>query len=456
MFLKSRFVEIRNNSFVKAAGVLVGGTAFSQLIALIALPFITRLYTPADFSLFAVFGAMVSILSVVSCLRYELAIPMPKEKEAALSVFLLAISFSVLVSGLLVMLMVLITPEYFSILLNQPDLSPYLWLVPLSVLFMGSYAAIQNLLIREKNFHEVAKARVVQSAVSVGTQLTLGWLALSSIGLIIGQVIGAAIGVIFLGYKVIKNNAQDLRNISIKSMQKQAGEYKKFPKYSTFDALANVGGTYLPVILIASFLAGPEAGFLMLAMRVMQSPMSIIGGAVSQVYLSEAPDKFRNGNLPDYTSQIIVKLIKAGVGPVVCLSIVAPEVFQFIFGVEWRRAGELVTWMLPWFLLQFLISPVSMVMHIKNQQKQMLILTISGLLIRVGAILVAIMYAPKYLSESYAIASAIFYLVCFFVFTKKAGISLNMLMNLIKPSLLSAIVGVLVAMPLISIIDFLK
>ena len=64
--------------FFKAVSVLVGGTAFAQLIGFICLPILTRLYTPEDYSVLGVYVAIVSILSVVSCLRFEIAIPIAK------------------------------------------------------------------------------------------------------------------------------------------------------------------------------------------------------------------------------------------------------------------------------------------------------------------------------------------------------------------------------------------
>ena len=62
-------------------GVLVGGTAFAQAIAVLALPLLTRLYTPDDFSVLAVYAALLGIISVVACLRLEIAIPMPNIPE---------------------------------------------------------------------------------------------------------------------------------------------------------------------------------------------------------------------------------------------------------------------------------------------------------------------------------------------------------------------------------------
>jgi O-antigen/teichoic acid export membrane protein len=199
-------------------------------------------------------------------------------------------------------------------------------------------------------------------------------------------------------------------------MRRAFKKYDRFPKFSTFDALANSAGIQLPLIIIAAMAVGPEAGFLLLAMRTMQAPMGLIGAAVSQVYISHARDELRKGNLGDFTAGILGGLARTGVGPLILLGGMAPPVFAFVFGEEWRRAGELVVWMTPWFAFQFLSSPISMVMHVRNWQKAMLLLTVFGLFLRLGALGFAAFQDPDHLSEYFAISSGLFYFACCCVF----------------------------------------
>jgi hypothetical protein len=77
--------------------------------------------------------------------------------------------------------------------------------------------------------------------------------------------------------------------------------------------------------------------------------------------------------------------------------------------------------MTPWFVLQFVASPVSMVMHVTNRQKMMLLLSISGFAFRVLPVLVISRLFVGAISEAYAIGSALFYLVCNIVFIRQAG-----------------------------------
>src|SRR5690606_13976561 len=77
---------------------------------------------------------------------------------------------------------------------------------------------------------------------------------------------------------------------------------------------------------------------------------------------------------------------------------------------------------LPWYVFRLIASPISMVMHVKMRQPLMLVLTISGLLIRVAPICVVLVYRPGLASITYAVSSATFYAGLAVVYMAVAGV----------------------------------
>ena len=77
--------------FLKSISMLIGGTVFAHAITILALPFITRLYSPEDFSRLAVYTSLLGIFSVVACLRYEIAIPLPNNDDEAEQLLIISI-----------------------------------------------------------------------------------------------------------------------------------------------------------------------------------------------------------------------------------------------------------------------------------------------------------------------------------------------------------------------------
>lgn len=427
--LRIKFQVLSRLGFLRAVGVLVGGTAVAQLIAVLALPIITRLYSPADFSVLAVYSAILGIISVVACLRLEIAIPMPENHEDAANLLVLSMCSCTGIAALTAF-SVWLFPAHIVGILNQPELEPFLWLLPIGVWVSSAYAAVQLWTTRKKKFVRIAKTRITQSTGGAIVKLGFGWLAaFGPFGLLLGQVVSSGAGFFTLGIAALKDDGVVLRSISFASMRKVFKLYDRFPKYSTFEAFSNAAAVQIPIIIIAAKAVGPDAGHLLLATSAMAVPIGLIGGAVSQVYLSRAPDEMRAGRLAVFTSKIIGGLAKSGVGPLIFIGIISPAIFQLIFGKEWQRAGELVAWMTPWFIAQFLSSPISMTLHVTGNQRTALKLQIFGLVLRVGTVICTGLLAHKYIVEAYAISGLVFYAIYFIVVVRFAGIKFKNLMD---------------------------
>lgn len=416
--------------FLKAVSVLVGGTAFAQLIGFLCLPFLTRLYSPEDYSILGVYIAIVSILSVISCLRFDIAIPIPQQEDEGKALLLLALLSNTIFFIVLYFALFLIHPfiQDFKII---KQLSYWIWLVPFGVYISGLYSALQYWATRHKRFKDIARTRMTQAVFGNGTSLATGVIWGGFWGLILGQILNFSGGLIKLAVSAKK----DLSLVKSSPLKDTFSKYSNFPKYSTFEALANTSAIQLPLIIIASFVIGPEVGYLMMAMKIMGLPMTLIGGSVSQVYLAEAPNKYKENKLKEYTEEVLKKLMKIS-----CLilfgSIFLYALIPLILGSNWSRTGELIIFMAPWFAMQFIASPISMVMHIKNLQKAMLVLTISGLFLRLFFIWYTSLYYKEFIVEAYILSSFVFYITCYLVFSNFVGIKLKDHMEILKSNII--------------------
>lgn len=394
--------------FLKAVSVLVGGTAFAQGIAILALPILTRLYSPEEFSLFAIYTSLLLILSVASCLRFEIAVPIPEDDSEAVHLVILGLVSNLIISFLIGVIVWIFHIDIIA-LLKQPDFASLIWLVPIGVFFSGVYNTLQYWTTRKKKFAIIAKTRMVQSVSGTSIQIVMGVLGLSVLGLIIGQIIKVSAGIRRLAINFGDEVGALVKKITSQQLKQTFKKNDKFPKYSTFEAFANAAGIQLPIVMIAALSIGSEAGYLMLAMQVLMIPMGFIGGAVSQVYLAHAPEKYQRGELGKYTYQCVFQLIKVGIIPLILICVLAPLVIPYVFGAVWQRTGEMMLWMLPWFIMQLIVSPISMSLHITENQRVALLLQVVGLIIRVGGLWVLSLCVANYMFEYYALSGFIFY-----------------------------------------------
>lgn len=390
--------------------ILTGGTVAAQALSVLALPLLTRFYSPEDFSLLAVYVAVTSIISVVACLRYNVAIPLPEDDADALALLFAAL-LAAATSSILIAFPFLLFPEISSALLGQSGLAPYLWMVPLGVIFSSTYDSLQYWASRKARFTLIARTRIARAVAGVGTQLSIGSVAPSPFGLIFGQLFNGIVGIWSLVRENSKSDREVWYRVDSARVVTQAMRYRRFPIWSVPEAFSNTASQELPIVLIATIVAGPEAGFLFLAMRVMAVPVQLIGSSVAQVFLTEAPARMREGKLAQFTHSTIVALFKAGAPPLLVVGALSPILFPLVFGADWERAGWLMAWMTPWFVLQFIVSPVSMVLIVTERMKLAFFLQIFGLVARTLPIIAAEAIGYSDFSEIFAVSSALFYLV---------------------------------------------
>jgi O-antigen/teichoic acid export membrane protein len=355
--------------FARSVAVMTAGTALGQGLVLASAPLLTRLYTPADFGVLAVYGSIVSLVAVVGALRYELAIALPEDDESAANLLLLALILVMLIS-LLAGLGVWLLADQLVRLVNTAALKPYLWLVPLGVLGTGIYEALTFWAVRKKAFTTIARTRFTQSAGQVLTQTILGLLKLGPVGLLLGQVVGKTGGSGTLATLAWKHDRESIKRISASGMCRAALRYRRFPMLSSSTAVLNYSGLYLPPILLAAFYGPQVAGWFLLGQRVIGLPMMVVGKSVSDVYMGEAAQLVRTD--PHALERLFTKTAKRltliGAPPLLVLGLIAPWVFALVFGEGWREAGVYAQLMAVAFLAQFVTTPLETTFAVTERQ----------------------------------------------------------------------------------------
>lgn len=412
--------RLRPGSLGRAVATLMGGTIGAQIITVAVLPLLTRIYTPNDFSVLAVYISILAIFSSIACLRFEIAIPVPSSDRAGAILFLLAVT-SVVAVTLFLGLSVFLVGERLALKLGLEDIVPYLWVIPVGVLGTGMYEALQYWSTRKHDFSSIAQTRIRRSFIGAGVQVSAGFAKAGAFGLILGQVIMQAGGFIYLirqNYYLIANA---LRGVSSADILKVFKDYKNYPKLSTLETLLNKVGHQLPVILIAAIAMNAEAGYLLLASKLMVLPMSIFGKSIAQVYISRAAEHMSKGRMKEFTLTVMSKLFSYGVPLLTFGILVSPIFVPLIFGEAWSRVGELLVWMLPWFILQFITSPVSVLLNITNRQKVAVLLQVWGAIIRVLPLVVIWFLDLPGTVEAYAVACFFYYLLYLIVLLRAIG-----------------------------------
>ncbi len=354
--------------FVRSVLVLAGGTAFAQALTILISPIITRLYSPQDFGVLAVYVSLLAILGGISSLNYENAIPIADDDESAVNV--VALSCIILfATGFLIVFFLFFFGDYLIGWTNTPAIKPFLALLPLGILGVGLYQILSNWAVRKRHFKLIARAKINQSIGKSAIQLGGALIFPGLIWLILGQMIGVAGGTINLFRYFYTNNKNFIKNIKISNLSSTAYRFKRFPLFSNGAFFLNSLNLQLPNLLLAAFYGPRVAGLYMLGQSVLGLPLNLIGNSLAEVFFGEAAHYSKQSleHIKRLFIRVTWSMFLLGL-PIVGLSLLAPLYFPVVFGREWIEAGTYVQIFSVAFLLRFCAVPIGGIYLVLERQ----------------------------------------------------------------------------------------
>ncbi len=345
-----------------------GGVLLAQLVPFLFAPWIARLYDAKSFGEFAAILGLLKILIVIINGRYDLAVVLPKKLVDTHG--LVIGSWLISTIGAFLVFLILIPMQgtvssYFEIDFDVYDAL----LVMLCLLGMGFWQPINYLFIRNKDFLKMTYNKFVKSSSTVFFTIVFGVFFQGSgvNGLMFGLTAGWLFIALFSFLQGTKEIFVRFRKYSL-FIKRTLKRYQDYPKYNALPAVLNSVGTQLGFYVFVYFFSTEVAGHYSFAKQYLHVPLSILGVSLSQVYFQRISEKYRN-------RQSILKELKLLFGFLflaafaVCMVIVpfSKELFTFFFGVDWLLSAELSKLLIFAFAFQFVISPISMVLHALNQ-----------------------------------------------------------------------------------------
>lgn len=355
------------SDFNKNILVLLSGTTIAQALPIVLMPVLTRLYTPAEFGVLAIFVAITTILGAIANARYELALTLPETDDEAITVAALGLAIATGFSLVLLIPFVLFNGAVTA-LFDNTAISTWLYFVPLVVWLIGLFNVFNFLNTRLKKYKDIAISHVYRSVAMVSVQLILGFLKAGSLGLVTGQIFAQIAVVLRAGYTLPVKPI--LRRIaSLTALKAAAARFRRFfifmlPATLMNSLSNNFISLYLPIAFSMSTL-----GFYSLAQRALGAPSALIGSSIGQVYMQEASaERVLTGQVKSAFIKTLKKLFFISIVIFIPLYFVVEDVFALVFGEDWRVAGTYTKILLPYFAINFIVSPLSVTDSVMEKQ----------------------------------------------------------------------------------------
>jgi O-antigen/teichoic acid export membrane protein len=365
------------------AYILVGASVGHGLI-LVSSPVLTRLYQPSDFGALTVFTAVAGILSVISTLRLEAAIPLPRADADAAAVAWAALCAVVCLSAGLVPMAGLAAGPV-SRAAGSQALNSLWWLLPVTVLATGVNQVLSAWMVRECRYSALGVRNATQGVGQVLAQTAVGLAGARPLGLLVGVGAGRLAG---CGGLASRHGLLRQRKVTGRHVASMLRRYRRFPLMATWSALLNSAGLQGPFLILAAAYGQSAIGLVGLTARVLAMPVALIGQAVAAYYLGQASALVRAGTATLHRTlrRAAVNLLLAGLVPAGLLVLFGPSLFAAAFGNAWAGSGEFARIFAAGYLAQFVVSPVSQTLNVLERQGQQLCWDVARSVLTLGGV----------------------------------------------------------------------
>lgn len=375
---------------IKKNMLLILGFGGSQIITILALPFITNLYDPEAFGIYSYHIVILSFLGYIASFRLNLKLQLDENNEDIKNTcYFLAMIFSIFVffATLIIFKSLILSFLYF-----------------FSVLFLNFFEINTDYSSSKRNYKDIAKSNILRVVIVVSVQIFLHDF---KYGLFIGFLSGLVISQIAIySFRLIPINI-DLHSLD-----------RSFMLKNTLISLVTISGSSIPLILVYNYESILDAGLFSLADKLVLTLIVIINNISSRLIYNDLNGESSHSLVFKYWC---IRLLIISFLLVSSILIIPDQLFYFVFSDSWGMSFQYLKSLLPWFVTQVVLVPLTCV-YIKNGLERNLIkLEFFKNFLRIIAII--IFYKANLSTQDVmifsSVATAIFSFIVFFGSYKK-------------------------------------
>ena len=332
---------------------IISGTLAGQTVTLLALPFLTRLYSPEQYGEFALLMSLSALGAPLLLLGMDQAVVKPSAssevasmvRAGVLGLLVTSVGFGVVVSSV----------PFFG---RWPLLVSLRFFLPLSVFVLGISMLLTQLHVRDRNYRSIGVRNSIQSVCTTGLQVTFGLGSISQDlnGLVAGYILGTLIGcfVLLLGVdrRYLKATYRTVRQTVVKEWQ--------FPiVFAPSVVLAQLAQQF-PLLYFAATFGSEAAGHVGMAERLVAVPTALVGLAGASVFTGDFSTAVRrkDGSELRIFRSFVTRLGLLGALSFLAFLCLVPPLIPTVLGEQWVGTERIIQGMSIIVLSRMLATPL--------------------------------------------------------------------------------------------------
>lgn len=373
--MKKIIKRINLSGGMKSVLKISSGTMIGQMISMISLPILTRIYGATVIGVWSTIVALANIVNAFSDLGMTNAIMIGKDEEEVGKIYRV-ISTIVTACALCAGIVVYI---YYQFVENDNGIS-LSFLVSFLIVYIWTSQQTQICyawLNRKGQYDLLMKNPLINNISITIIAVGLGLAGMKQYGYYVGCMTGQILTLIHMK-----------RTLPTHTFTFKINEYKDiFITYSHFlkyqlptNLIASVKNQ-LPTLLIRSLFGNEILGYYSVTMRILQIPINLLANSIGRVYFKTISEmKRENKPIGEYTLRNLKKAMKIAILPMIGLLSVGEQFIIIFFGKQWEVAGQLLSIISCQTLFNFLMMSTQGISVTLDKQKYAMVSGISQML----------------------------------------------------------------------------
>ncbi len=386
MTLKQRIFSLFDDSDFRAPVLkLVSGQGIALVIGYLASLVLMRMYADEYWGVVDYIISWTTILVPVVSLRFEDALMLPEDKRQSAHAYLLAVSTTVVSCLILLAILSLFGPviQFFA----DKDIGRWSLIIPLAIVVHRMAKITELWLTRQNSFTLISAGTIVQVGSMTSVRIAAGLVSPSTGGLIWGFIVGYILTFATYSRRLIRTLRSSLSGKPTwGEMRFVASRYRRFPMFTMPAALLSALIMRLPFLILPEFLDWGTMGLFSRGFNVLFVPLSLLAGSVAQVFFVRAVKTNREGTLGRFSSNVHTKLIMMSIFPTAALMVAGGDIFQVLFGIEWRASGEYLRYVAPWIMFSIVSSPMTRLFDVLERQRLEFLVAIASAVVMISVL----------------------------------------------------------------------
>jgi O-antigen/teichoic acid export membrane protein len=312
------------------------GNSIAQVIGVLGIPVLSRIYSPEHFALQSIFLQVVMFLTGVMTWRYEYFFQLLGQPSQAKLLFIWIVKLGIFTGVFFTIALHWFGPTIAQ-LSGAKELNAYLYLAPLSAFFISVALGLQHSVQKEGMFKVSAASEVVGKLSYVGSGVLLS--PFGAIGIVVTSLFSAIGKIVYMRKRLLELFVAK-SEVNPHQLHPRA-LHAKGANAMVMSHLFLTVSSAAPILFISYQYGVQTLGQFTMVMATIFLPSGLLGLAIGQVFYQRAAQYFLEGHDIKYIWWGTVRKLVIFGFPIYFLSVLlSGYVYPLVLGSQWESAGK--------------------------------------------------------------------------------------------------------------------